>query len=382
MELHSTLLDLEQLGQRPKVTAYNRIDGPGSSLDLREFQQSFWSFVKGPAPDDDEAFAAWSRGLPRTIGITIDTGIAVEAHPLESGKIGVRSQDFDVDHTAIVGQVPFRREFWLLRIMDAFGLDGVRFELRNLVAGTKSSGLGGSATATTAVCLLANALAEADFTADQLVGMASLLEQDMGVSITGTQEQANVVYGGVTDYLWFPWGKPGSPSGYGTSVRRSLLAEDVYPELERRLRIYHSGRERASTDVNAVWCQRLSDHEGLRLHRGKLDLAWEFREGIRTTDWDRVADAIRRYANIRVRLCPDYRTAECWEIQHLSEAHGAESFPLGAGGGGAVLVFARSPERLLALDEALSQSYRQIGFRLRPSGHVLENLPTGSCPSV
>lgn len=56
--------------------------------------------------------------------------------------------------------------------------------------------------------LLANELAGRPFGPTQLVALASRMEQDLGVSITGTQEQSNVVFGGVTDYVWFPWGLP------------------------------------------------------------------------------------------------------------------------------------------------------------------------------
>ncbi len=251
----------------------------------------------------------------------------------------------------------------------------MKFELHNLIPGIKSSGLGGSATATTAVCLLANELARGGFEGEQIVGLASLIEQDMGVSITGTQEQSNVVYGGVTDYVWFPWGMPGLRGAYGSSVRRPLMAENDYPELASRTRVYRSGRERASTDVNSVWCRRLTEPAGYELHKRKLDIAHNFREGIRTKDWNGVRDSVGDYARVRVELCPDYMTGECWEIQGQCEKYGAESFPLGAGGGGAVLIFSPSPEQMTKLDGILSPVYRRVNVSLRSKGHEFENLP-------
>jgi galactokinase/mevalonate kinase-like predicted kinase len=373
-DLHDELTERKHSGLVPRIKAYNRIDGPGSSLDLREFQEAFWRLPEGEAPYDDDAFAAWSRGLPRTVGITIDVGCVVEAHPAAPGQIEVVSRDYGVEWSLPAANVPYRKEYWLLRILDAFGLSGVRFELHNLVPGTKSSGLGGSATATTATCLLANELAGASFTGEQIVGLASLVEQDLGVSITGTQEQSNVVYGGVTDYVWFPWGVPGAGGGYGTSVRRVLMEETDYPELAKRLRVYHSGKERASTDVNSVWRDRLSQPDGYRLHSRKLDLSHRFREGIRKRDWDQVASSIKEYAQVRVALCAEYMTGECWDIQGQCEKHGAQSFPLGAGGGGAVFIFCPSPEQILALDAALSPVYRRIGVNLRARGHEFENV--------
>ena len=50
------------------------------------------------------------------------------------------------------------KENWLLKILDIFNLKAVMFVLENLRPDIKSAGLGGSATATTGVCMLANEL--------------------------------------------------------------------------------------------------------------------------------------------------------------------------------------------------------------------------------
>ena len=196
----------------PAVIAYNRIDGPGSSLDLREFQQALWTLPRIPPGFKCEGDVAWTRSLPRTVGITIDTGTRVEAQPLDRGMIGIQSLDYATDVMVKAGTVVPTRENWLAKIVDVFALAGVRFVLRNLRPDTYSAGLGGSATATTGVCILANELAGRPLTPAQLVALASRMEQDLGVSITGTQEQSNVLFGGVTDYVWFPWGIPGQSS--------------------------------------------------------------------------------------------------------------------------------------------------------------------------
>lgn len=377
IDLYPLLSAQEASGRIPTITAYNRIDGPGSSLDLREFQEAFWTLPNRTVPEDDVEFASWSKGLPRTVGITIDIGCKVEARPLAPGRIGIISDDYGYHEEASSGQVPFRKELWLLKILDLFGISGVQMVLHNLVPGIKSSGLGGSATATTAVCLIANRLAKAQFSGEQIVAIASLIEQDMGISITGTQEQSNVVFGGVTDYVWFPWGLPGSTGAFGTSLRRTLLEEADYPELASRIRVYHSGRERASTDVNSVWRRRLSDDEGFNLHLAQLQTAYEYREGLRLKDWGRICRSVRKYRSVRIKLCADYMTSECWDIQGQCENHEAESFPLGAGGGGAILIFSPSPESLSRLDQLLSTVYRRVNFTLRSAGHELVNLPVG-----
>lgn len=373
MDLFQFLTEREVDSRIPKVIAYNRIDGPGSSLDLREFQQAFWRIPDKNCERDDPS-VSWSRSLPRTVGITIDIGCVAEAYPLPAGKIGVNSSDYGTGVIAKPGNIPFQRENWLVKLVELFNLQGILIKLHNIRPGLKSSGLGGSATATTAVCLLANELAGRPFSGEQLIAMASIVEQDMGVSITGTQEQSNVVFGGITDYVWFPWGKPGKPGAYGTSKRFELLTREDYPELESRLRLFHTLQPRDSIDVNTEWRKKLADPDGYLLHQRKLEIAYNFREALRMKNWKQMGDAIKAYRFARIKLCKEYMTEACWDIQGQCEAVGAESFPLGAGGGGTVLVFCHDPEALKKLDIAFQGVFRRIDFSIREKGHKFENL--------
>jgi galactokinase/mevalonate kinase-like predicted kinase len=375
IQLHDILEESSKRQALPTVIAYNRIDGPGSSLDLREFQQALWYLPKMPKDFQGDQTMEWTHMLPRTIGVTIDTGTRIEAHPFNPDLIGVRSVEYGTEAVGKPGEVIPTKENWLLKILDVFRLAGVMFFLQNLRAGTQSAGLGGSATATTGACILANELAGRPLSETQLVAMASRMEQDLGVSITGTQEQSNVVFGGVTDYVWFPWGIPGHPeTGYGESLRFELMPPDDYQQLEQRMAIFHSGLTRPSTDVNSVWRKALFTTEGFKLHMKKPEIAYQFREGLRLHKWDQVLDSIRRYREIRTNLCPDYING-AKEILGRAEAQGCTAFPLGAGGGGGILVFSPEPESLQKLREDFRNIYREIPFRIKTKGHELINLP-------
>ncbi|HTW91431.1 MAG TPA: GHMP kinase [bacterium] len=362
------------------MVAYNRIDGPGSSLDLREFQEAFWRLPFIPRNLREDPAATWSKNLPRTVGITISTGTRVDAkpHPEGPGRIGVRSAEYLAEETdGEPGAIPPTKGNWLLKIVDLFGLSGVMFDLHNLHAGTHSAGLGGSATAATGVCILANELAGRPFSDAQLVAMASLLEQDLGVSITGTQEQSNVVFGGVRDYVWFPWGIPGwREGGYGESLRFELLPPEFYEDLEQRMVVFHSGKERASSSVNSEWRKALATSDGYAHHRTKLEIAYQYREGIRRRDWDQVHDAITRYRSVRTRICPAYMEGST-QIVGCAEHHGCTGFPLGAGGGGGVLVFGKETKCLddAQKDLVTNGHFHSIRFKIRRKGHELVNLP-------
>lgn len=356
----------------PAVIAYQRIDGPGSSLDLREFQQALWRMPQIPKEASDPALA-WTKTLPRTIAITIDTGTKITAHPLEPGLIGIESLDFGYTLFSAPGEVLPIKENWLLKMMDTFGLSGVKFVLQNLRQNIKSSGLGGSAAVAVGVCILANELAGRPFSAVQLISMASRMEQDLGVSLVGTQEQSNVLFGGVVDYVWFPWGFPyQSGTGYGDSLRSELIPPKDYAALESRVAIFHSGKTRQSADVNAAWRKALTTPEGFALHRKKPQLAYQFREALRLRDWKQAADAIRLYREIRITLCSSYMEGS-EDIAETARCTNCEAFPLGAGGGGAVLVFASDPKSLEAARENLKVKYAEIPFKIKPKGHELIN---------
>ena len=344
-------------------------------MDLREFQQALWSMPEMSQDIRKDPSMKWTECLPRTIGITIDTGTKIEAHPLEPGKIGVRSVEYGTEVISKPGEVLPVKENWLLKIVEIFGLSGVMFVLQNTRAGIHSAGLGGSATAAAGTCILANELTGRPFSNIQLISLASRLEQEMGVSITGTQEQSNTVFGGVTDYVWFPWGIPGRPdTGYGESIRSELLAPENYGELEKRMAIFHSGIKHTSSDVNSVWREALLNRQGYELHSRKPQIAYQFREGIRLQNWEQVRESIQEYREIRTKICPEYMHG-AREILGHALANESTAFPLGAGAGGGILVFSPEPGALTKLRSVFQDVYREIPIKIKSKGHQLINIP-------
>jgi D-glycero-alpha-D-manno-heptose-7-phosphate kinase len=371
LQLHDFLKEAEKKKAFPEVIAYHRIDGPGSSLDLSEFQQAFWKLPH--IPEQDDPAVKWTCNLPRTVGITIDTGTRVEAHPFDPGRIGIKSVEYKTEVSASLGEVIPVKENWLLKILEIFDLSGVMFVLKNLKEGLHSSGLGGSSAAATGVCILANELAGRPFSKIQLIAMASRIEQDFGVSLTGTQEQSNVLFGGVTDYVWFPWGIPGRPgTGYGSSMRFELITPHDYSKLEERMAIFHSGHPRLSTEVNIVWRNALRAEDGYKHHFKKMEVAYRFREGLRLQKWGHVLDSMVKYREIRTKLCRDYM-AGSMDLLERAESHNCTAFPLGAGGGGGVLLFSPDPKSLESLRGDLQGIYREIPFKIRSKGYEINN---------
>lgn len=179
--------------------------------------------------------------------------------------------------------------------------------------------------------------------------------------------RAFVVFGGVTDYVWFPWGLPGrAESGYGCSLRYELIPEKDYPELEQRMAIFHTGHTRASKDVNAVWTKKLATKAGHALHQRKLELAYRFREGLRKRDWEAAISATEEYRQVRTCLCPAYMT-RAGKIHRSACRHGGTAFSTGPSGG--VLALCPEPIGLKQTRANLRQSQSGILFRVRAKGH-------------
>ena len=323
-------------------------------------------------PHSDPA-AAWSAEVPRTICLTIDTGTRVEAHPYEAGMIAVHSSDYGTEVVGRAGRVASTQNNWLVKAIDAFGLSGVAFHIHSLRPGLLSAGLGGSATAMTAVCLLANRLAGDPMDGPQIVALSSRLEQDLGTSLTGTQEQSNVVWGGAVDYVWLPWGMPGQPrQGLGTSVRYEIVEPDRYEALSERMAVFHTGKTRFSSTVNEAWCGMLRDEEAFSRLTELPGHAYDYREGLRLGDWERVLESIRGFRQVRVDLVPSYMAGAEALAAHAA-TRGAEAFPLGAGGGGSVLVVARNPSVLDTLRSDVIGTCEEVRFELTPKGHEFRN---------
>jgi D-glycero-alpha-D-manno-heptose-7-phosphate kinase len=61
------------------------------------------------------------------------------------------------------------------------------------------------------------------------------------------------------------------------------------------------------------------------------------------------------------------------EMLKAAQATACEIFPLGAGGGGAVLVFADKPDYLEEFKQSINAKYDEIPFKIKSKGHELIN---------
>lgn len=379
ISLREKLIKAEKEERLPSVTGFHRIDGPGSSLELPVIQRYLWKNVRIPENLGADAEWSWSSGLPRTVGITINTGIKVTAYPFTQGMLAMESKDYsDLKHVeGKIGHIIPDKKKWIIKIMEILGLDGVKFVIKNLCQKTRSSGLGGSATATITSAILANHLAGEPFDKSQLVALASFCENDCRVSITGTQEQWNVLQGGIVDYVWFPWGMPGKPgTGYGSVLSRKLVLDNEHKklsEISKRILLVHSGKEHKSDEINRQWIKRFYTKDGYLLHKRKPDLAYQYAEAIRLGDWSKVSETVEAYGEIRVKLCPDYIKNFLPLYEIVKDR--AVLFPLGAGGGGIAMIWMEDPavRSRITKEISLLDNGFVVDYKILNKGHMIAN---------
>ena len=87
-------------------------------------------------------------------------------------------------------------------------------------------------------------------------------------------------------------------------------------------------------------------------------------QGGRATDGPRV----------RTELCPEYMKG-AREILGHAQANHSTAFPLGAGGGGGILVFSPDPDALSKLRGIFQGVYREIPIKIQNKGHKFINFP-------
>lgn len=323
--------------------------------------------------------------MPRTVGITINIGTKVTAYPFRPGMVAMESKNYrELKHIeGKIGHINPEKKNWIIKIMEILGLDGVKFVTEDLRFKTKASGLGGSATITTTSAILANCLTGKSFDKVQLATLASFCENDCKVSITGTQEQWNVLQGGIVDYVWFPWGIPGKQGkGYGNVLSRKLVLDnerEKLSEISGRILLVHSGRKHKSRGISKKWIKQFYTKDGYLLHKQMSDLAYQYAEAIRNGDWSKVSEAVETYREIRTKLCPDYMK-DFYSLYEIIKGK-AVLFPLGAGGAGAAMVWMEKPETRSKIIKEISLLNKEIvmDYKILNKGHIITNpLPKGN----
>ncbi len=318
-------LDLHGLTQVLEASAPGRLDCCGS-WDLKAFTLPF----------------EWIEPVTVNIAIEVRTRVRISAY--RPGWLSIVSSEGSISEPA--DALPFNGPLGLpAAIMSHFGLSGARLIIESDIP--TRSGLGGSAALAVAV-IGAIATAHRNIKGTCLIRkmalpqLASELESIVEGSVTGLQDQAASVYGGVNQWTW-RFSRAARPY-----TRYSLLPCPSYKELEKRIVVAFSGETRSSADVSVADIRGFHDNSTRAEWLDALRLIRAFGNAIHSRDWDEAILTLRRFASIRDRIGPNLWPPISSKLRDCANALQCATCTGGGNYGGCVWAFG-PPEAILEL---------------------------------
>jgi D-glycero-alpha-D-manno-heptose-7-phosphate kinase len=300
-----------------------------------------------------------------TVNAALDVPAEVTVEPLPGDEVRLVSEDrgasarFEtsedlLDSIAKGGPLPL-----LARAVAAVVPEG-GVAVTTSAASPQGAGLGGSsALLACAVATLAEA-AGRPLEREDVRRLAQDLETAVVRGPTGYQDYYPPLFGGCL-----------ALEGRAGGVRVERLPVDL-DALSRRLRLVYTGVPHDSGLTN--WGAMRAWFDGEAVTRGALleiaDVAREVRAALRRGDLDAALAAVVAEGRVRRRMAPGITTPQIEALDAAVRAAGAVGTkPLGAGGGGCVLVVLRDGPEPAGLEAALrTGGARPLPCRLTPEG--------------
>lgn len=316
-EVIALLQRAKELSIELSITGHLRgIDGPGSSLDLPEFQRGltpikknsfeqipstptiaseFFTTVKFELADDSQ----------NIVYVAPDYGIFEENPMVFSGD--VRLEEID----------PKKRQRYAPGFIfrNLFGLKGIKITLEGISPMALAGGMESSNVFNTALIAAASMLSGVDLSQAEIFSLAVKMENDEFVGLTGGQGHLATLLGGAYQHIWLSGIKDdsGHPVNPYSAISVPLVGEDGLGAIEEHVMLVQAGKEyvdgeakigRTASSINFMWMDLLRDQDpvGLRLHKEKITLTAEYVRALREKDFDKAAQTVIRYVEIREQL--------------------------------------------------------------------------------
>jgi D-glycero-alpha-D-manno-heptose-7-phosphate kinase len=281
---------------------------------------------------------------PCTFNLALNLRTHVRLTPYEKSKIKVSSVGFDsleVDSR----HMPFTPPLGLmLAVAACFEVDGIHIDIHS--SSPPRSALGGSSVAAVAlIWAFCKALARegADMPEPKAVALlAHSIEQSIAGVPCGMQDQLAAAFGGVNGWYWMH--DPMSPD----FVRRRVVHESAYPELQRCILVAYCGVPHVSKDVNATWVRQFVEGRHRERWHRIIEQSRLFIDALGSGDYDLAAQAMNRETDIRRELTPDVLDDMGESLVLAAVRHGCGSRFTGAGGGGCIWALG-APDKINAL---------------------------------
>lgn len=187
----------------------------------------------------------------------------------------------------------------------------------------------------------------------------------------GKQDQYAAAYGGLNFIQFLPDER--------VRVEPVRLAEDLREEFFARIRVFYTGRKRRAGDILSE--QNRTAAEKLPLYRTLKDLAYAGKEALQAGDLNRFGKLLHEGWEIKRSFSRKISNRVIDELYDLGRGEGALGGKvLGAGGGGFILFFCKSPESAAALRHKFETlGIRELKIDYEPHGSaIIYASPTDS----
>lgn len=222
---------------------------------------------------------------------------------------------------------------------------------------SEGSGLGSSSSLTVGLLNAFYQFRGEQVSAERLAQEACRIEIDVLGKPIGKQDQYIAAYGGLCGFEF--------RADDTVGVERIVLQPSLKRRLESNLLLFFTNIVRKAGSVLSEQSARIGDT--IAFHDAIKELAREVREALRDGSYDVIGSVLDRNWELKKQLAAGVSTAEIDAMYEAARESGAMGGKIaGAGGGGFLMLYCRTPEQD-NLRDALA-AYREMPFLFEPYG--------------
>jgi galactokinase/mevalonate kinase-like predicted kinase len=290
------------------------------------------------------------RASPSTLNWAYDQGVKVTIRPHKcDGKVMIRNLTIGAEEILDIKRGSFRHGVHALAIAAAYftKIVDIDIEVRSKLPSRSGLGLSGALASALllALCKVRELIAHCRMPSlKETVVIAHYLEHTAGISLTGYQDQAASIFGGVAFYTWY---HPSVRFMLGEEVdwfnREELMNGREIDHLNGLVSTYYSGASHSSSVINEYQLRSMIDGVDRDMWFREAEIAIEARDATKGHDYDKLVRLLNESYEARRGILPSFYTNEFQEaVIKVARKHGGGAKLAGAGAGGGVFTLSSS----------------------------------------
>lgn len=308
------------------------------SIDLKELLSQIT--IRASAPGRIDSGYCWDlKALalpyetinPSMVNIALDLRTVVSLSSFDENKVCIHSHGFspevsDYDNLPLDSDLGF-----IFAIASYFNVSGLKIDISTVIP--PRSGLGGSGVvAITVIAAISKCLSILKNTpllsGNQIALLANSIEDGMGFSLAGLQDQLAGIYGGVNKWTWI-YSRFSHPYD-----REVLLHPEDYAELGKKIVIAYSGEIHKSSNWTSLWVKYFLRGVNRKAVKGIKQSTENLAQSLMEKNWTLASSALNQEASIIEDIMPNVFTSTTYELMKAARQTNCGSRFTGAGGGG------------------------------------------------